>query len=1134
MPTIQRIQNVAAQRRSFRLSLRLVIGLGVAGLLLFSGWLIYRTYGAVRESNTTHERLVATANETVLLEDVRAAYLNEWLVISSARAGTNETFVSRFYQARNSIDSAFDKLKVNASLMGPDEVARIESLEAQHQQLAQSWTPVIAMIVEGRGAEAMAAINGGLLAASNSFVDQLADHISQGRTNLNTVLETSEASRTRWEQAAAMVVVAMGCMLLMAGYATQRWLLGPLDSVARAARLIADGETSATAPVRGPSEIANLAGDVNLMAASLLHRSKELSDYLAKDLEARTAALEAANQALTASEEKLNRVIESAPLILFAIDAQGVCTLSRGRGLAGLGLAQGGANGINFFELEGRQAALVDVMRRAVAGEELTREVQVNRVTLELHCAPSRDEQGHITGAIGVAMDISESYKAREALQASEARYRELFENANDIIYTHDLNGSFTSVNSAGQKVTGYSDAELRSMNIRDILAPEFLAQSLEALRQKREGEVEKTTYEVEIISKDGRRIPLEVSTRVMYNAAGTPVAVQGMARDVSDRRQAEENRQRHTRQLESLYEQLSTTHAELAESQRALQLKSEQLERALADERARARIDPLTGALNHGGIVEVLNEAVLGAGEGGSFAVFMVDIDDMKAANDVYGHTFGDRVLRHVQQAMARDGAIVGRYGGDEFIAVLPGGGPAEADAYRRAVIEAVVSAGLKDPEGVNDVPIEISLGYAIYPRDGRRIEELIAAADEAMYSRRRAQRSSASASRRMGDKAVRVLGEIVPVLTGPGDHKERLNFVCERLALECGYAGVELMINPWRAEDREIVVAYPPIPPELEAAWMKAREEYYTGSHPLPVLLENARRPVIIENAAEDPRLVGLQREVLKSVNLKSLMIAPLAWEGELIGSMTVASRQAGAFGPAEGQMLMGIASQVASIVTMTALVDHFDRDVERLSAAFGECVRLLASTIEAQAGVLSHDMDRLASVASALAGRLGFSAQDSRDIGVATMLHDVGKYRVPPEILAQPHDLSADEYEIVKSHTLWGGRLLSDIPGFQLASQVARWHHERWDGRGYPDGLVGDEIPLPVAIAAVADSLDAMIYDRVYRDGMSPEDALELVISGAGSHFNPRVVQALVQLWESGEISLDGNNAADWKAA
>jgi len=138
-----------------------------------------------------------------------------------------------------------------------------------------------------------------------------------------------------------------------------------------------------------------------------------------------------------------------------------------------------------------------------------------------------------------MANDITEQKQAEIAMRESEERYRELFENANDIIYTHDLTGNFTSLNKSGERVTGYSREEALQMNIANVLAPDYVNTAREMLARKAESKVS-TVYDLDIISKDGRRVALEVSTRLIY-AGGKPVGVQGIARDITARKGAEE-----------------------------------------------------------------------------------------------------------------------------------------------------------------------------------------------------------------------------------------------------------------------------------------------------------------------------------------------------------------------------------------------------------------------------------------------------------------------------------------------------------------------------------------------------------------------------------------------------------------
>lgn len=137
-----------------------------------------------------------------------------------------------------------------------------------------------------------------------------------------------------------------------------------------------------------------------------------------------------------------------------------------------------------------------------------------------------------------IVNDISTRLDAQQALVSTEQRYREIFENANDIIYTHDLKGNFTSINKAAERAAGYSRHEAIGLNIARIIAPEDLTAAQGMIRRKLGGE-RTTNYELEIIAKDGLRIPLEVSTRLQFED-GKPVAVQGIARDITERKQAD------------------------------------------------------------------------------------------------------------------------------------------------------------------------------------------------------------------------------------------------------------------------------------------------------------------------------------------------------------------------------------------------------------------------------------------------------------------------------------------------------------------------------------------------------------------------------------------------------------------
>jgi PAS domain S-box-containing protein len=195
--------------------------------------------------------------------------------------------------------------------------------------------------------------------------------------------------------------------------------------------------------------------------------------------------------------------------------------------------------GHSVFDIYADNPEILTNVRRALAGETLSRAVDVGDLTFEARYSPLTDDADNVIGVIGVATDITENRKAQKALQENEERYRELFENANDIIYTHDLAGNFTSLNRSGEQITGYGRDEALQMNIVDVLAPECVTIARQMINQKTDEKVA-TIYELEIITKNRRRVRLEVSTRLVYRE-GKAVGIQGVGRDLTERKRSEE-----------------------------------------------------------------------------------------------------------------------------------------------------------------------------------------------------------------------------------------------------------------------------------------------------------------------------------------------------------------------------------------------------------------------------------------------------------------------------------------------------------------------------------------------------------------------------------------------------------------
>ncbi len=174
------------------------------------------------------------------------------------------------------------------------------------------------------------------------------------------------------------------------------------------------------------------------------------------------------------------------------------------------------------------------------------------------------------------------------------------------------------------------------------------------------------------------------------------------------------------------------------------------------------------------------------------------------------------------------------------------------------------------------------------------------------------------------------------------------------------------------------------------------------------------------------------------------------------------------------------------------------------------------------EAKDALTGEHLHRVRETATLVARELGSDIEEARAIGKAAVAHDLGKIGIPDAILGKPGKLTTEEFDIIKTHTEIGERVLGMSPLFELERQAARYHHERWDGSGYPDGLTGTNIPLVARIASVADVFDALVTRRPYKEPWSKGVAATYLKENAGTHFDPDVVQAFLRLLQRGEIN------------
>ena len=268
--------------------------------------------------------------------------------------------------------------------------------------------------------------------------------------------------------------------------------------------------------------------------------------------------------------------------------------------------------------------------------------------------------------------------------------------------------------------------------------------------------------------------------------------------------------------------------------------------------------------------------------------------------------------------------------------------------------------------------------------------------------------------------------------------------------------------------------------------------------------------------DDAMADDRYVG--GESIVRQRIRSVMCAPMRTTEEILGVLYVDSQMAREFSEAELELLAAVGNQAGIALHRARLM----AEVERL---FFDVMKAIASLIDAKDGYTHKHSERVSAFGVRLAGHLGFDAEGRAVVELSGLLHDVGKIGVPDAILNKPGKLTDDEFTQMKLHPVHGARILSQIQSNKVVSILpgVKYHHERWDGKGYPEGLKGEEIPLLGRVLGVADFLDALSSDRSYRKGLSLDEALGMVKDLEGKAFDPVVVKAAVELHLKGELAL-----------
>jgi diguanylate cyclase (GGDEF)-like protein/PAS domain S-box-containing protein len=397
--------------------------------------------------------------------------------------------------------------------------------------------------------------------------------------------------------------------------------------------------------------------------------------------------------ALKESEQKLRTLVGNVPVVLFAIDRDGMFTHSEGKGLESLGLEPREVVGQSVWDVYADHPDVLDHVRRGLAGEAHTATVRIGEAAFETRYAPYRDDEGHVGGVIGVAMDVSERWRAEQALRASESRYRTLYERNLAGVFRATTDGWLLDCNESFARIFGYSSPTdaLKQPALDFYLRPAdrntFLARLTES------GSL--SNFELAARRRDGSHIWVLENATLVEGPDGVGPLIEGTVIDITERKRAED-------QVKHL-----------------------------------AFHDALTGLPNRLLFNDRLTMALAQAHRSRQkLATIYLDLDRFKVINDSLGHTVGDELLRRVADRLRlciREEDTIARLGGDEFILLVP---RLSSEEDVETVGQKILAA-IRLPFRIDDREffLTTSIGISVYPEDGIDSETLVQNADTAMY---------------------------------------------------------------------------------------------------------------------------------------------------------------------------------------------------------------------------------------------------------------------------------------------------------------------------------------------------------------------------------------------------------------
>ena len=513
---------------------------------------------------------------------------------------------------------------------------------------------------------------------------------------------------------------------------------------------------------------------------------------------------------------------------------------------------------------------------------------------------------------------------------------------------------------------------------------------------------------------------------------------------------------------------------------------------------------DALTGAYNR----RFYEDEVRGMKERAGVAV--IDLDDFKLYNDTYGHHAGDMVLETVADIIRnfiRKSDMLIRCGGDEFLLILPGIRPDAFSSKLQLIQERIHAASVP---GYHHLQISVSIGGVMF--DGGDISEALSRADTLMYQAKVQKNMVVTEwdARKAEKDVIRDTRQQILIVDDSEMNRAILTEILKKdyriLEAENGEECIRILEQ--YGTDISLVL--------LDLVMLKM-----DGFEVLSVM--NRRQwiediPVIMISSEDSSQFIRKAYEYGASDYIARPFDARVVYQ-RVFNTIKLYAKQRRLLNLVTAQVYEKERSNRIMITILSQIVEFRNGE----SGLHVIHINILTELL------LEHLMSR--------SDRYYMSWAEQQLVVTASALHDIGKIGIDEKILNKPGSLTKEEFEIMKTHTLIGASMLERMKVYQdeamvqIAHDICRWHHERYDGKGYPDGLRGDEIPISAQVVALADVYDALTSERVYKKAYTHEEAIQMILNGECGAFNPVLLQCLEEVQDRIKREIEAGSEEDF---